>query len=158
GLRGLRRNVRAGFKLAVFRRVGIDDVDASWGHVVALIALDLAVLLAIGVGNVGLKGGFSVYALPGSVFFVSLILVAAWALCALARRTEETLALMVMLLALDVAITVVYSIYGIGYRAVPRASRALGYAGFYVHYAVYAWLALASAAAAARALAMSRVV
>ena len=154
GLRGLRRNVVAGFKLAVFRRVGADDVDASWGQVVALMALDLAVMLASDVANVGLSGQFSIYGFPGAIFFVPLVLVAAWALCALARRAESALALMVMLLALDVAITVVYSVYNVGYRSVPRVSRLLGGAGFYVQYAAYGWLALASAAAAVRTLSM----
>jgi len=156
GLRGFRRNVRAGFRLAVFRRVGADDIETSWSQLVALIALNLALTLVNDLATFGLKGELALYGLPGVLFFVPISLIAAWALCALGRRPERTLTLMLALYALGIVIGLVYTIYFAGYRALPRLPRGVSSGAYYVQYAVHAWLALASAVAAIRMLEMRR--
>src|SRR5262245_43543916 len=111
GSRGLGRNVLAGLRLALFMRVRAEDFNASWAQLVALIALGIAVNVAGDLAFVGLKGQFSAYNLPGALFYVPVALVAAWALCALARRPEQTLTLLVALIALVIAIDVAHGLY-----------------------------------------------
>lgn len=149
--RDFARNVLGGFRLAAFRRVREEDIRASWTQLVALIALDLVITLASDVATVGPNGQFSSYNLPGVLFYLPLAIIAAWALCALARRPQQVLPLVIAMYALGVAISFVYVLcQGLVFRGFPAWSRSI----YVAYYGLHAWLALAIAVAAIRILGM----
>jgi len=151
-LRDFGCNVLGGLRLAVFMRVREEDLRASWSQLVALIALDLAVTLAGDVATVGLNGQFSSYNLPGVLFYVPLAIIAAWVLCALARRPQQVLPLVIAMYALAIAISVVYVLcQNLVLRGFPAVSRSIPYV---TYYGLHAWIALAIAVAAVRLLGM----
>src|SRR6185369_3960088 len=102
GFAGLRRNLRAGLRLAFFLRVGEAQLVASWSQLIALVVVGVALGLALDVVHVGLNGHFTTSGLPAALFHVPIILIASWAIAALGKRADKTLLLAVALLAVDI--------------------------------------------------------
>ena len=101
GLVGLRRNLLAGLRLALFLRVSEAQLSVSWSHLIALVLAGVGLGLAIDVVHVGFNGHPSTAGLPGALFHVPIILMASWAIAMLGRRVDKTLALAVAILAID---------------------------------------------------------
>ena len=98
-----------GFRLAFFRRPSLDlsTSEQSWSTLVALVFLTIAIsFLGDRVQN-GPKGSFTTLGLPGIVFGVPVMMVGAWALARLARRTRETLGLLTAMASLAIPIATV---------------------------------------------------
>jgi len=146
------RNIRSGIKLALFMRVAPEDIKTSWFQVVALIALGLAAAFAADFVNVGLKGEFFAYGLPGVLFYVPLTLVAAYGVARLARRPEQTLTFAIALLALAIPLDVISALYRTAFmHGLPRWMRGASYMAYYLP---QAWLILAATVASGRLLAL----
>ncbi len=111
GWRDCARNVLNGIKLAAFVPVRAEDIKASWSQLVALIGLGLGATFLAEVAAVGRRGQLVIDGVPGALCYVPLVLAAAWGLARLARRPEQTLALVVALLALAIPIHAVGALY-----------------------------------------------
>ncbi len=109
---GLRENLRAGTRLAFFRRVGARDFVATAEAFVALAAMELVVMLAFDIAGVGVgvSGQIDREALPHALLFVPLTLLLG---VAAARRTGDRSLLLALPVALVAAGLVVSSVSGI---------------------------------------------
>ncbi len=96
---GLRENMRAGARLAFFRRVRREEFVSSAEAFITLMVLELGLLLAFGIASVGLNGQFNYYELPRSLLIVPLLLLFGVAAARLADDRSLLLALPVALLA-----------------------------------------------------------
>lgn len=141
-----------GLRGAAFLRLRIEDSEASFSRLVGLIAVTIAVQFALDFYSVGPQGELSPYGLPGLLFKVPAILIAACALSLLARKPEATLKLAVAISAIAIPI----GIFGdLLLRTLdsPLIGRHFhlqdSYYLLYAHLAP-AWLGLAAAVAAAR--------
>ena len=71
----------------------------SWTQFILLTVLSLATTLAWQVIHIGWPGELSLRGLPDTLIGIPLLLLAAWLIAALARRSEETLALVIAVVA-----------------------------------------------------------
>ncbi len=112
---GLRENLRAGARLALFRRVPLDAFVATAEAFSLLVAMELLLLLAYGVASVasvGLEGQLNYHALPRALLVVPAALLFG---VFVARATTErtmTLALPVALLAAGLMVSVAGALLG----------------------------------------------
>lgn len=150
-LAALLRNLGCGLQVVFFLRVSPAQLRVSWTQVIALIALGLLPpLLDQWVASGGV-GRLVATGLPGALFQVPLLLLAAWALARLAQMQERTATLLVALLSAALLLD------AIG-RALPYFTAELPEeVDPYRFDAVFRllpalWLALAAAVAAARLL------
>lgn len=132
-------------------RVTSEQVHASWSQLVVLIALSLLMQFAWEVSRVGLAGQFMLSGLPGALFYVPVLLFAAWALSSLASQPQQTLFLAItfnaILFVIDASYSVVYFV------ADKAAFSALGhYWRYYSFFIAVAWFAFVAGLAAIRLL------
>lgn len=151
------RVLAQGVRGAAFLRFRVEDDDASFSRLVGLIALTVVLQLAIDFYSVGPQGQLSLFGLPGLLFKVPVILIAAWALSLLAKKPEATLSLTVAVSAMAIPIGIIGDLLLWALNS-PLLGRRLhlqdSYYLLYAHLAP-AWLGLAVAAAAARLLDLS---
>ena len=98
-----------GIRLAFLRPPGIRSRRSrgNWSPVVLLVFFTIAIAFLRDLLDAGPKGTFSPSGLPGVLFEVPVMVVAAWALARLAVRPRSTLALLIALMSLTVPIDVV---------------------------------------------------
>jgi peptidase C13-like protein/YcxB-like protein len=109
------RSLREGLRLALFQQPVRDSRHApvpSWSLLATLVCAAVLPALAIGPVRWGPKVSFSPNALPGVLFGVPILTLAAWALGRLAGRTEDTLRLLTAFLSLAIPIELAASIFG----------------------------------------------
>jgi hypothetical protein len=94
---GLRENLRAGSRLAFFRRISPADFVATAEAFIVLVAMELLVQLVFDIAGTGLHGQFNYDELPQALLFVPLTLLLG--VVAARRATDRSL-----LLALPVAL------------------------------------------------------
>ena len=94
---GLNENLRAGARLAFFRRVQQEDFVSTAEAFIVLVVMTLMMLLAFGIIYVGINGQFNYDELPRALLFVPLTLLLG---VVAARRTGDRS----LLLALPVAL------------------------------------------------------
>lgn len=139
-------NLRAGLRVALL--LPHEPARASWSQLVALLALGLAIPFAEALLRVGSGGSFASYALPGALFHLPVMLVAAWLAALAAGRVQATLELLVVLAAAQLPVETVYLLlfhaFGGDVSWLPRDWR------YYFYYAPFWWLALAFAGTVAR--------
>ena len=115
-LQGLKRNLRAGVRLALFLRVSRYDFRVSPGDFVLLWAFNLLAWLAGGM----LRGGFPGYldygALPMALAEIPLVLLASLIIASLYRKRELLLALALFLISPGALFELVSSAIVIGLR------------------------------------------
>jgi len=113
-LQGLKRNLLAGVRLALFLRVSRYDFRISPGDFVLLWAFNLLAWLAGGM----LRGGFPGYidygALPMALAEIPLVLMASLVIATLYRRRELLLALALLMISSDALFELVSSVIVIG--------------------------------------------
>jgi len=83
----LKRNLRAGGRLAVFRRVGPDAFQVTVEQLIALVAIELLLSFLSDVAAAGVHGRLNVSGLPGALFHLPVLLLASYVV---ARREHET--------------------------------------------------------------------
>lgn len=143
-----------GLRGAAFLRIRVAGTEASFSQLIGLIAVTIALRFTMDFYSVGPHGELSLYGLPSLLFKVPVILIAAWVLSLLAKRTETTLLLAVLISAIAIPVSILGEL-------LPWVlnSRLIGH--FYkVPYTFYsllvpAWLGLAAAVVAIRLLDLS---
>jgi len=154
GGHGLARNLLASVRALVLLRTTESAWRVSWGQLIALLALGALLPLAVDFIRIGPSGELSLYALPGLLFSVPLLLLCAWAIAAHGARSHRTLELLVafsgMLFVADLAYLATY--YVIVDLLAVRYSRSLG---MVVYYAPCAWVAIACSVHAIRSLGLA---
>lgn len=110
---GLGDNLRAGARLAFFRRVPLSAFVATAEAVALLVALDLVLLFAYGVAGVGLDGQFNHHALPKALLGVPLVLLFGVIAARAADDHAVRLALPVALLSAGLLISLMGGLLGL---------------------------------------------
>lgn len=124
---------------------------ASWSQLAALLALSVGLRLAADLVAVGWHGDFSADGLPGVLFPLPVLALAAWTLARLAGRPERTLDLLVTLFSLALIVDLVT----IALIRLVDAGALSGLPGPLRHFSGYVstiWLVLAATLAAIRLL------
>ena len=150
GWRAFLQYLRLGLRLAAFLPLPSRLPSASWSQFIALTALGIVLPVVEALLRVGPDGVFSEEGLPGALFHVPMMLFAAWGVACLARRQRQTLALLTLLAAVQVAVEALYLLLfhavGAATDFLPREWREA------IDYLPPWWVALAFAGAAIRFL------
>jgi hypothetical protein len=152
-LRHAVRNLRSGLRAVCLLRVAPTQLCATWTQLVALMLLSVALPLFTQVLVTGQAGQFTPSGLPGALFQVPVLLLAAWALARLAGRAEQTLAALVLMLAASVIIDTLFWVFSLLALQLPWVD-ALYEQDVIVQYGPPLWLALTAAVAGVRLLQM----
>ena len=147
----LRKNIVTAFRLALFRRVPAAIIHVSGGQLVCFALLGMVAPVLWALGTIGVDGQFNFYGLPGALFHVPVLLLAAVALSYLLRMQGNALLLLQMFLMIGFATDIVYYAAYVAMGWLPRGFQMRPY-GFLSQYGPALWLSLACAAAAARML------
>lgn len=107
---GVNENLRAGTRLAFFRRVQPHDFVATPEAFITLVVLTLLLLLALGITAIGINGQFNYHELPRALLFVPLLLLFG---VVAARAAEDRTLLLALPVALAAASLVAYLVCGI---------------------------------------------
>lgn len=151
---GLLSNLKLGVRLAFFQRPRAEGLRVSWSQFVMLAVLGIAVPLLSDLARIGLNGSFSAYALPGAVFHLPVMILAAWAIACVAGRAQSTLDFLIAIAAMAIPIDVTYALV----HAVTSGELTGLQRGWqvYAYYAPTLWLFLAASVAAVRIFGIAR--
>jgi len=148
----LERNLRAGLSVALFGAPR--GFVVSWTQFVLLCLLELAATLVGQMVYVGLPGQLTLWGLPDALFGIPLLLLAAWAIAALARRPEETLSLAIAVVSAVFWLDLVLIVAAWGARdAAPRMIAP--WLSWIVYYAGILWYLACLLTAGARMFGLS---
>lgn len=147
----LLRNLGAGARAACLRRVDGGRLCVTWSQVTALMLVSLLLPLLVQVAVSGSSGELTPAGLPGALFQVPVLLLAAWAVARLAGRADQVPALLVLMLATSVDIDVVFWIFSLSALKLPAVDT-LYQRDDLVRYGPPLWLGLAAGLAATRLL------
>jgi hypothetical protein len=109
----LLRNLRAGLRLAFFRRVEPQSFTASVEQLVALVLIDLALDSLSDLAASGLDGRLNFWGLPGALFYLPLLLLAAYIVSRRERDGALALLLPVAVLAARQYLTLAGAVLGL---------------------------------------------
>ena len=130
---GLLRNLRAGLRLVLFRRVDPLSFSATVEQLVALVLIDLLLGVLSDFAQFGPDGYINLWGLPAALFYLPLLLLAAYVV---SRRTQDgSLALLIPIavLAAGQYITVAGTVLGLladlGWVDLPEPLSVLLYRG-----------------------------
>jgi hypothetical protein len=142
-----------GLRLAFFMRPEMDVFrqPPAWSTLVLLVLLGLALQFLSELLRVGPKGFFSSSGLPGAVFGVPVMMLAAWALAQMAGRPWKTLTLVVALTSLAMPIDVIDSLLRLS-----TSAKQPSFPSYLSLSIAPLWFAFASAVAAVRLLHVPR--
>lgn len=99
-------NIKAGLRAAFFLPAAPAETASNWSQLVFITLLGLGIQFAADVVQIGLDGDLNFSGLPGALFKVSILLLAAWAVARLANRLEKTLLLMLLFSAISLPYSV----------------------------------------------------
>jgi hypothetical protein len=148
---GLQKNIVTAFRLAFFRSVPVANIHVSGGQLICFAVLSMVAPVLWALGTIGVDGQFNFYGLPGAVFHVPVLLLAAVSLSYLLRTQGNALLLLQMFLMIGFATDIVYYAAYVAISWLPRGFQMRPY-GFLSQYGPAMWLSLACAVAAARML------
>jgi hypothetical protein len=130
---GLLRNLHAGLRLALFRRVDPPSFSVTVEQLIALVLIDLALGLLSDLAQFGPDGYVNLWGLPAALFYLPLLLLAAYVV---SRRTHDgglALLIPIAVLAAGQPITVVATLLGLladfGWVDIPEPVSVLLYRG-----------------------------
>ena len=103
---GLLRNLHAGLRLALFRRVDPLSFSASVEQLVALVLIDLVLGLLSDLAQFGPDGYVNLWGLPAALFYLPLLLLAAYIVSRRARGRGLALLIPIAVLAAGQCIAV----------------------------------------------------
>ena len=142
--RDLRRNLRCGVRIALLRRVAIDDLRAAPGDLALLAVADFLLNLLLSFSLVGLGGEFAFRTLPSFFFHLPLLLFAGLLAGRLCARPALTAALPVALIALSIPLELCHAVLE-GGAQLPRLGWLAGYLDAPYYYRFFWWWTLAAA-------------
>jgi len=147
--RGFHRWLAAGVRLALLLPLRGPAPAGTLGHFVALTLLVFAATAARQLAAIGLDGHVNPWGIPGALFFVPVLLAAAWGFARLAGSADRALPIAVALAALALPIVVATSAahWAVDALAWPRAAWMWHQRVAWVE---LAWLGLAALVAATR--------
>ncbi len=130
---GLLQNLRAGLRLALFRRVERQSFSVTVEQLVALVLIYLLLGFLSDLAEYGFEGRFNPWGLPGALFYLPLLLLAAYIVSRRAQDAALALLIPVAVLAVGQWIAVVSAVLGLlldfGWIDLPESGFALLYAG-----------------------------
>jgi len=156
GLRQMLGNLGQGLRGAFFLPVSRARIGATWGQLIALSALAIPLQFIVDFINTGPNGEFVSYGLPGVLFVLPVVLLAAWAVTARTRQPEQVLALAVALSAVSLVLNAASPLAHWLLESAP-VRRSFSYAGIMDYYFDAAWFALAAGIAAVRLVGATRL-
>lgn len=142
--RDLRRNLHCGVRIALLRRVAIDDLRAAPGDLALLAVADLLLNLLLSFSLVGLGGEFAFRTLPSFFFHLPLLLFAGLLAGRLCARPALTTALPVALIALSIPLELCHAVLE-GGAQLPRLGWLAGYLDAPYYYRFFWWWTAAAA-------------
>lgn len=92
-VRGLVQNLKAGLRAAAFLKVDPSHLSISAEQVLGLVAADLVISFFLSLAYAGADGNFNVEYLPSAVFYLPLMIIAAYWIASLESRQELRLSL-----------------------------------------------------------------
>jgi hypothetical protein len=131
----------AGLGATFFLPVRLDAREGDWGHIIALLAIGLALQFGVDFFSVGTQGEFAWTGVADVLFVLPVVLLAAWAAARIAGRADRVPQLMTVFLS----VALVFFMISQALRGV------LAY-----QWPLTVWYALACGIAGARMLAPSR--
>jgi len=146
-LAALTRNLRAGFRLACLRRVQPQSFIATVDQLVALILIDVALTCLADLTAAGASGHFNLAGLPGALFYLPWLMLAAYAIARRERNSSLVLLLPVAVLAAGQYVTLAGTALQLAAQAgwIDVSERT----GYYVYYwGPYIWWLLTAGFAA----------
>ncbi|CAN5131041.1 C13 family peptidase [soil metagenome] len=157
--RMLLASFKPGLRGAFFLRLKPEDIQATWSQLLILSLTGIALRFVPDFIQVGPGGEFSSFGLPGILFGLPLMLLAAWAFARLAGQREQTLLLAVAFCAIGLVIDgvglLVQSDDGALTRFLGKSFNSMVRPWWiYRHFLLVVWLVLAIGVAAIRLLAI----
>lgn len=138
----VRELVRAAVRIPFFLKVPASHVDASWMQILALVVLTVAVPTIYALIRIGVDGRFQSSSLPGALFHVPVMLVAATIISYLIDRGAHVRVVFAAALLALIPIDIIdFALWAASQQSIGGRSYASW--GFYV--APLAWLSLAVA-------------
>ena len=143
-------NLRAGARLAFFRRPDASQFRVSANHFIAIVASSLAISYACSLALVGMGGFFNLRALPSELFWIPLALLAGYLVGHASKDPRHTLLVPIVVGSISIPLTVASSLvwYAVEHRWLKVSATALGTLGIYQ--VLFAWWALATLVAIRR--------
>jgi hypothetical protein len=114
---GLGRNLGAGLRAALFLPVRLDALCPGAGQLVALVGLGLALQLALDLARAGGQGSFDFYALPRMLFYVPLLLLAAWVIASRRRLPELLTAVPILFCSASLPYDIAFNAFDVAVEA-----------------------------------------
>ncbi len=150
-IKDLLATLRLGAQGALFLKPDATALPATWSQLAALLVLGLSLPLGADLISVGWNGSFSPYGLPGALFPLPILMLAAWALARLAEKADRTLDLLVVFFSLSLPIDLASILFGrlMESGLLPNVPGQLRYLAYY---APTLWLVLATTLVAIRVL------
>jgi TPR repeat protein len=102
--KGLLTTLTQGVRGALLMRIAPEKIDATWGQLFGLAALDVVVEFATDILRAGAHGELALWALPGVLFCIPVILFASWAVAVRAKRPEQVLPFAIVLVSIGLVI------------------------------------------------------
>lgn len=93
-----------GVRGAILMRIDPDKINATWGQLFGVAALDVVVELVTDFIRNGAHGELALWGLPGILFCIPVILFASWAVAGRASRPEQILPFAITLASIGLAI------------------------------------------------------
>ncbi len=140
-------NLYLGVRAALFMPIAQHGIRAGWGQFMALVGLGLLLQLAWDVAHVGRDGLLVLNAAPGALFYLPVLLIAAFMLARLAHASEQTLQLATTFYAITLPIDLCY-LLAVHYLDQPWINNAIPNWGALCSWFTIFWLGAASGVAA----------
>src|SRR4051794_12449973 len=98
-LSSLGKNLLCGMRLALLRRTPMDRLSVSGGQLILLAAIDVLFAFGLDFVAVGVQGRLNAWGLPGTLFYLPLMLLAGYLIARSAHEPKLALTLPVALLS-----------------------------------------------------------
>lgn len=146
-----------GVRSALFMPVSAAGRHATWSQLILLTVLSLLIQFLSDVTQTGWPGQFYPHGLPGALFILPVVLLAAWIIAASQGQPEKMLLLAVTFIAISIPVDIAYHLaFWVASHA--RWQPVMGQAlGLYSFYAAACWFVLATAVAGIRLLSLSPI-
>src|SRR5690242_13897934 len=127
-LGALGNNLLCGLRLALFRRVRLEQLRVSVDQLIWLVIIDLLLAFTADFAAAGLPGRFNAWGLPGALFYLPLMLFAAYLVARRACQPQLMLGLPIALLAAGQYVSLANVALALASGSIDFSGRAIGLA------------------------------